>query len=67
MLEQPFDLESHGASLPTELLAGLTTIATMAYADLVNPAIVAAARRGFGAVMMAILLVLECTLMRDFR
>ena len=38
-LEQYFEFQAHHASWKTEIVAGLTTFATMAYIIFVNPAI----------------------------
>jgi AGZA family xanthine/uracil permease-like MFS transporter len=43
MLKRFFDLESHGTTVRTELLAGFTTFLTMAYIVVVNPVILGAA------------------------
>lgn len=43
MLHSLFDLDRHGTTLRTELIAGLTTFLTMAYIVVVNPAILGAA------------------------
>ena len=53
MLERLFDLEGHGTSVRTEVLAGLITFLTMTYIAFVNPAILAAAGMDFGAVFVA--------------
>ena len=53
MLERFFGLKSHGTTVRTELIAGLTTFLTMAYIVVVNPVILgdgghAGRRRGGG-------------------
>jgi AGZA family xanthine/uracil permease-like MFS transporter len=53
MLERLFELEKHGTSVRTELLAGLTTFMTMAYIIFVNPAILADAGMDRGATFVA--------------
>jgi AGZA family xanthine/uracil permease-like MFS transporter len=53
MLERLFELEKHGTSVRTELVAGLTTFMTMAYIIFVNPAILADAGMDKGAVFVA--------------
>ncbi len=53
MLERYFELQKHGTSVRTELLAGLTTFMTMAYIIFVNPAILADAGMDRGAVFVA--------------
>jgi len=68
MLTRIFDLEAHGTTVRTELLAGFTTFLTMAYIVVVNPLIlgdagmpvagVAAATclaAGFGSILMGLL------------
>ncbi|MEF8801500.1 MAG: NCS2 family permease [Halolamina sp.] len=42
-LAEYFDVEDHGSTVRTELLAGLTTFLTMSYIVVVNPAILSAA------------------------
>ena len=39
LLERTFQLQEHGTSVRTEVLAGLTTLLTMAYILFVNPMI----------------------------
>ena len=51
MLERYFHLKEHGTSVKTELVAGLTTFATMAYILAVNPGILSAAGMDFGKVL----------------
>lgn len=46
MLERIFRLREHGTDVRTEVLAGLTTFAAMAYIVFVNPAILSAAAGG---------------------
>ena len=53
MLERLFELEKHGTTVRTELMAGLTTFMTMAYIIFVNPAILADAGMDRGAVFVA--------------
>jgi len=53
MLERLFAIKAQGSSVPTELLAGLTTFLTMAYIIIVNPAILAEAGMDHGAVFAA--------------
>src|SRR6202047_3405896 len=53
MLERLFGLESHGTTVRTELVAGLTTFLTMAYIVVVNPAILGDAGMPVGAVAVA--------------
>jgi len=48
-----FDLEANGATVRTELIAGLTTYLTMVYIAFVNPAILAATGMDKGAVFVA--------------
>src|ERR1700726_342489 len=68
MLERLFGLESHGTTVRTELVAGLTTFLTMAYIVVVNPVILGAAgmpvaavavatclASGFGSILMGLL------------
>jgi AGZA family xanthine/uracil permease-like MFS transporter len=51
--ERVFQLSAHGTSLRTELTAGLTTFAAMAYILAVNPAILSSAGMDVGAVITA--------------
>src|SRR3982075_4141065 len=53
MLERFFGLKSHGTTVRTELVAGLTTFLTMAYIVVVNPAILGDAGMPVGAVAVA--------------
>src|SRR3984893_1805576 len=53
MLERLFGLESHGTTVRTELVAGLTTFLTMAYIVVVTPAILGDAGMPVGAVAVA--------------
>lgn len=53
MLERFFQLEAHGTTVRTELLAGLTTFLTMAYIVVVNPVILGAAGIPVAAVAVA--------------
>src|SRR5580698_11072346 len=68
MLDRFFQLEAHGTTVRTELLAGLTTFLTMAYIVVVNPVILGAAgipvaavaaatclAAGFGSILMGLL------------
>src|ERR1700686_807327 len=68
MLERFFQLDAHGTTVRTELLAGLTTFVTMAYIVVVNPVILGAAgmpvaavavatclASGFGSILMGLL------------
>ena len=52
-LERRFRLAEHGAKVRTELLAGCTTFATMAYIIFVNPQMMAAAGMDQGASFVA--------------
>jgi AGZA family xanthine/uracil permease-like MFS transporter len=52
-LERRFQLSSHGTTVATEAIAGLTTFLTMAYIVFVQPAVLSAAGMDFGAVMVA--------------
>lgn len=53
MLKRFFDLEAHGSSVRTELLAAVTTFMTMAYIVVVNPVILGAAGMPVAAVAVA--------------
>jgi adenine/guanine/hypoxanthine permease len=53
LLERWFALASHGTTVRTEVLAGLTTFLTMAYIIFVQPAVLGAAGMDFGAVLTA--------------
>src|SRR6201996_3498718 len=68
MLERFFGLKSHGTTVRTELVAGLTTFLTMAYIVVVNPVILGEAgmpvaavavatclSAGFGSILMGLL------------
>src|SRR3954470_22772163 len=68
MLERFFGLKSHGTTVRTELVAGLTTFLTMAYIVVVNPVILGDAgmpvaavavatclAAGFGSILMGLL------------
>ena len=68
MLARLFDLEGHGTTIRTEVVAGLTTFLTMAYIVVVNPAVLGAAgmpvagvavatclAAGFGSILMGLL------------
>jgi len=48
-----FDLKGRGTSFDTEVIAGVTTFATMSYVIFVQPAVLASAGMNFGAVMVA--------------
>src|SRR5439155_8567260 len=52
-VDRRFGLTSHGTTIRTELLAGLTTFLTMAYIVFVQPAVLSAAGMDFGAVLVA--------------
>ena len=52
-LERRFALSSHGTTVRTEVLAGVTTFLTMAYIIFVQPAVLGAAGMDFGAVLTA--------------
>lgn len=52
-LERFFQLSSHGTSVRTEVIAGVTTFLTMAYIIFVNPMILADAGMDRGAVFVA--------------
>lgn len=53
MLERFFQLQAHGTTVRTEIIAGLTTFLTMAYIVFVNPDILAAAGMPRDAVFVA--------------
>jgi adenine/guanine/hypoxanthine permease len=53
MLNRIFNIEAHGTTVRTELLAGLTTFLTMAYIVIVNPVILGAAGIPMAAVAAA--------------
>ena len=53
ILERTFQLQQHGTSVRTELLAGLTTFLTMSYIVFVNPDILATTGMDPGAVFVA--------------
>ena len=68
LLQRLFDLEGHGTTVRTEIVAGLTTFLTMAYIVVVNPLILGAAgvpiagvavatclSAGFGSILMGLL------------
>lgn len=68
MLQRLFDLDAHGTSVRTEVLAGLTTFITMAYIVVVNPlvlgdagmpvagvAVATCVAAGFGSILMGLL------------
>jgi adenine/guanine/hypoxanthine permease len=52
-LEDRFALATHGTTVRTEIVAGLTTFLTMAYIIFVQPAVLSAAGMDFGAVLTA--------------
>jgi len=56
-LERKFQLNAHGTTVKTEMLAGLTTFLTMAYIIFVNPAILGDAGMPKGAVFVATCLI----------
>ncbi|HVC20631.1 MAG TPA: NCS2 family permease [Vicinamibacterales bacterium] len=53
VLERWFQLQAHGTTARTEVLAGVTTFLTMAYIIFVQPAVLSACGMNFGAVMVA--------------
>lgn len=53
MLERYFELDRHGTTVRTEIVAGVTTFMTMAYIIFVNPQILAEAGMDLGAVFVA--------------
>ncbi len=53
MLNRYFELDRHGTTVRTEVMAGLTTFLTMAYIAFVNPQILADAGMDRGAVFVA--------------
>ncbi|MCB9960445.1 MAG: NCS2 family permease [Rhodospirillaceae bacterium] len=53
MFERLFQLSSHGTTVRTEVLAGVTTFLTMAYIIFVNPSILSATGMDQGAVFVA--------------
>ena len=53
-LDRIFKLQRHGTSVSTEIMAGLTTFATMSYILAVNPAILGAAGMDKAAVVTAL-------------
>ncbi len=53
MIERYFKIRERGSSLSTEMLAGLTTFATMSYVIFVQPAVLGAAGMDFGSVLTA--------------
>ncbi|MBG0775769.1 MAG: NCS2 family permease [Desulfovibrionaceae bacterium] len=56
ILERMFRLKAHGTTPMREVVAGLTTFATMSYIIVVNPKILEAAGMPFGAAMTATIL-----------
>lgn len=53
LFERVFQLQQHGTSVRTEVLAGLTTFLTMSYIVFVNPDILATTGMDPGAVFVA--------------
>ena len=53
LLERVFGLRAAGTTVRTEIVAGLTTFATLSYIIFVQPGVLAAAGMDFGAVMVA--------------
>lgn len=53
MLEKFFNIKEQGSTMRTEIVAGLTTFATMAYILAVNPYFLSVAGMDYGAVMTA--------------
>jgi len=53
MLERLFKLESHGTSLKTEIVAGVTTFMTLSYILFVQPTVLSACGMDFSAVLAA--------------
>ena len=53
ILNRYFELERHGTTVQTEVMAGLTTFLTMAYIAFVNPQILSEAGMDAGAVFVA--------------
>lgn len=53
MLDRFFKLRTHGTSIRTEVIAGITTYAAMCYVIFVNPAMLHAAGMDYGAVFVA--------------
>ncbi|WP_048647400.1 NCS2 family permease [Nitratireductor soli] len=53
MIAKFFELEAHGTSIRTEVVAGLTTFLTMSYIIFVNPAILSTTGMDRGAVFVA--------------
>ena len=53
ILDRQFALASHGTTVRTEVIAGVTTFLTMAYIIFVQPAVLSAAGMDFGAVLTA--------------
>lgn len=56
VMEKFFKLKEHGTTVRQEIVAGLTTFATMAYIIIVNPKILEAAGMPFGPSMVATIL-----------
>jgi len=53
VLDRVFKLHSHGTNVRTEVTAGLTTFAAMAYILAINPQILSTTGMDFGAVVTA--------------
>lgn len=53
MLERIFQLQAHGTTVHTEIIAGITTFLTMAYILFVNPPMLAETGMDIGAVFVA--------------
>lgn len=53
MLDKFFQLQAHGTSVRTEIIAGVTTFLTLAYIIFVNPSILAETGMDQGAVFVA--------------
>ena len=51
-MDRYFEIEKHGSTVRTEILAGVTTFLTMAYIIFVNPGILADAGMDRGAVFV---------------
>ena len=52
MLEKLFKLRDHGATVKTEIMAGLTTFIAMSYIIFANPAILSMTGMDYTAVMV---------------
>ena len=53
LFERMFQLQQHGTTVRTELLAGITTFLTMSYIVFVNPEILGTTGMDAGAVFVA--------------